>query len=329
MRFLRPDLAASLLAVPVASAAWLIYLRYKRAMRRRSGIGLRRDGLSRLSGLRRDGVALALAAIALGALALALLRPQVLLERREPQYERHDLILLLDRSVSMRAHDVEPSRFVRAAEEIKNFLRRKPESIDRVGLVGFSNTAVVLSYLTRDVENLFFYLDWVEQDTQTLFGTDIGAALESARDVARRDTGPTPKIFLLVSDGEDHGAGLARMVSLFREERQAIHTIGIGTDQEVLVPFVQPGGVESFVRDEDGRMLTTRFDETTLKRIAASTGGRYARSVSGTQLASALEAVVAQERRLVGWQTSRGYREVYRIGLGVAAAAACGLLLVL
>lgn len=333
MRLLRPDLAGWLLVVPVAIAAWIVYVQYKRHARRRSGIGIRRDSLSRLSGHGRDAAVLVLGSLALGALAFALLRPQARLELREPEYERYDLILLLDRSISMRARDVDPSRFVRATQEIKNFLRKKPESIDRVGLVGFAATPVVLSYLTRDVESLFFYLDWIEQDPQALFGTDIGAALESARDVARRDRQPTRKIFLLVSDGEDRGAQLARMLSLFRGERQAVHTIGIGTEDDVLVPAMQAGGVEkgveTFLRDDDGRMLTTRFDETTLKGIAVATGGRYARSQSGHELAAALDAVVAHERRLVGWRTSRAYRELYRVGLAVAAAAACGLLLVL
>ena len=62
----------------------------------------------------REAAILALATIAGGALVFALVRPQAPLTTRTPQYEREDLIIMLDRSASMRAHDVAPSRFARA-----------------------------------------------------------------------------------------------------------------------------------------------------------------------------------------------------------------------
>ena len=88
---------------------------------------------------------------------------------------------MLDRSASMRAHDVSPSRFARATEEIRTFLKNKPENIDRVGLVGFASSSLILSYLTRDIDNVAFYLDWIEEDPQTFLGTNIGAALKNER----------------------------------------------------------------------------------------------------------------------------------------------------
>jgi hypothetical protein len=48
--------------------------------------------------------------------------------------------VILDRSVSMRARDVVPSRIERAVEETGAFLRVKPEGLDRVALVGFADT---------------------------------------------------------------------------------------------------------------------------------------------------------------------------------------------
>ena len=45
-------------------------------------------------------------------------------------------------------------------------------------------------------------LDYIDGDPHALFGTNIGAALTSALEVARKDKRPTRKVFLLVSDGE-------------------------------------------------------------------------------------------------------------------------------
>src|SRR5204863_8526416 len=98
-----------------------------------------------------------------------------------------------------------PPRCARATLWLSNLRRQKPEGIDRIGLVGFADSSLVLSYLTDDVESVLFYLDWLDGESSVLFGTNIGAALKSAMDVAQKDDRPTRKRYLLVSDGEDNG----------------------------------------------------------------------------------------------------------------------------
>lgn len=285
--------------------------------------------LSRRTTTAREVGVLALSLLAAGALVFALVRPQALLAERTPQYEKQDLIILLDRSASMRAHDIDPSRFSRAVIEIRNFLRRKPDAIDRVGLVGFADASLILSYLTSDTDNLEFYLDWIDRDTQTLLGTDIGAALKSAMQVAQKDDRRTPKTFLLVSDGEDYGTELARQLSVYRAAGFRVHCIGIGSDHEVPVPITAPDGRELELRDEQGQVVRTRFAEGTLRQIAAATGGRYIRSQTGGELAAGIDEIVRGERKQIGWQTTTEYRDLYPVGLGIAGAAGLALWLLL
>ena len=187
IRFLHPDMAIWLLAVPAAAACWLVHVLYKHACRRRAAVPERFAPLSRRSSPFRDVAILTLAAISIGLLVAALTEPQLLRERTEPEYERQALILILDRSVSMRARDILPSRAERALVEIKNFLRRKPDAIERVGLVGFAGSPVILAYLTKDLDNVMFYLDWIADDPTLLYGTDMGGALTSALEVTHRD----------------------------------------------------------------------------------------------------------------------------------------------
>jgi len=184
MRFLRPDLLRWWLVIPVIVASWAIHWRVVREWRLRSPVAARFAPLSRRSSGRRQVARLLASVATAGALVFALMRPQILLVRRVPDYERQDLIVMLDRSVSMRARDVAPSRFARATLELRNFLRQKPDGIGRVGLVGFADSSVVLSYLTADVESILFYLDWLDgpsASASAMFGTNIGAALGSGR----------------------------------------------------------------------------------------------------------------------------------------------------
>jgi len=329
MRLLRPDLINWSLAVPVLVAFWALGVAYVRAVRRRSPIAARFAPLSRRSTPARSAAVLVFGVVAAAGLVFAVLRPQALLAARVPDYERQDIVFVLDRSASMRAHDVAPSRFLRATAELRNFLRYKPDTIDRIGLVGFADASVVLSYLTGDIDSVAFYLDWIDEDPTALLGTNLGAALRSAREVAQKDDRPTRKLFVLISDGEDYGAELDGALAAFREEDRRVHCIGIGSDDDVPIPLRQPDGREVFLRDDAGRAVTTKFDESTLRRIAATTGGRYVRSTTGGELARAIADIVKGERKVIGWRTSTEYRDLYRTGLVAAAAAGAVLCLLI
>lgn len=329
MRFLRPEAASWLLMVPLALCVWYLHVFAKRRFRRELSEHDHLAPLSRMSGWLRDITAMTAAVLAIGLTVAAMCRPQLLLELRIPEYEKEDLILVLDRSVSMRAEDIKPSRFARAVQEIKAFLATKPDTLDRVALVGFAGTSLVLTPLTRDMNNLFFYLDWIEQDMEPRFGTDIGNALANAREVIRKDKRPTRKVLLVVSDGDDQGDELAQQLSELRQENVHVYTIGIGSEDEAQIPLVAPDGTIVFLKGDDGRNVTTRFSETTLRNIASLTDGRYIRSITGTEVAPALRQAVQRERKVIAWKSSVEYRDIYRECLAAAALAAFVLLLAL
>lgn len=328
LRFIHPEMALWLAGVAAAIAAGVLSWLYKHRSRRRASIHSRFQLLSRRSTARRDASILVLTAASLGLLVAALARPQLLRERRVAEFERQDLVVLLDRSVSMRARDVRPSRAERARVELKAFLRRKPEGIDRVALVGFAGTPVVLSYLTRDVESLLFYLDWIAEDPSILYGTDMGAALSTALDVVARDPEPTRKLFLVISDGEDQGGTLEQVAAAVQGRGIRVHTIGIGSPEQALIP-VSEAGRDLFLRDDAGRPLTTRFNETSLRWLATATGGRYVRSVTGSEMLSALHTLAGADRRQTGWTATTEYQDVYPVLLAVAGLAAVALIALL
>ena len=325
MKFLDPSVAVWLLAAPLA----VLFAFFRARSRRRFQTGLSMNPalfrLSRLTGRRRDAVVIAAALFAVMLPALAAMRPRVRQEVREPDIEKHDLVLVLDRSASMRARDIPPSRLLRALDEIREFLVAKPAAIDRVALVAFSGTALTVSHLTRDVPSLLFFLDWLRDDATVYFGTDVAASLETALAVIERDGAARRPIFVLVSDGDDHGARLEEKLEELRGAGIRLHCIGIGSDRTMTIPATLDG--TGLLEDEEGRPLTTQFDSASLRRMATATGGRYVSSVTGRDLAAALRAIVAAENRQLGWKVRQDERDAHR-PLLLAAAAAVVLLMV-
>lgn len=318
-----------LLILPALVACWMIQNHYRRRMSRASPIAPRFLALSRRTRARTRAATLAAAVTCAGAMVFALARPQAIVATRDPQFERQDLIIVLDRSVSMRARDIAPSRLVRATSEIRNFLQHRPDAIDRVALVGFADSSLVLSYPTADMGSLFFYLDWIDDDASPLFGTNMGGALVKALALVDGDQRKTQKLFLLISDGEDLGAELDTALDMLRAARIRVHCVGIGSDAPVPIPLRTSGSGESLLLDEGNRPIMTRFSESTLRRIAETTGGRYVRSSSGSEMAAAINTIVRGERTLVGWKTTTDYRDLYSAGLAAALVAGAVLWLIL
>jgi hypothetical protein len=264
MRFVHPELASWLLALPLA-VAWWTFRRYARAsFRREATLSERTIAASRLSTAAGDAAALALALLT---------------------------FLLL---------------------------------VGAASLIGFSNAAIAISHFTRNVDSLFFYLDWLGEDTRPNFGTDIGSALLTASDMIDRDAQPSSKVVLVISDGEDEGEVLASAVNELRNKGVAIYSIGVGGSRPVDVPVPADDGV-----GEAGWALKVTFNEATLRSVAASGGGRYYRSQTGHELLAAMEDLAARERRQIGWSSRTEYRDLYPYALAAAAVTACALLITL
>jgi len=328
MQFLRPELAVWFLALPALVAAWALHTRARRRFRR-AVVPAPLIARSRLTTWRRDAAILVCATAAFAGIVIALMRPRLLVDAQTPEYAREDLVIVLDHSASMGARDVQPSRFGRAVQEIKTFLAHKPDIIDRIGLVEFAGTSLILSHLTRDIDSLSFYLDWIRESPEVRFGTDLGAALATARELVSKDDRSTTKLFLVISDGADQGTQLAKELAAVRGERTRVYAIGIGADREAVVPVVNENGLETLLEDDQGRPLVAGFDESTLRDLASQTGGRYVRSVTGADLSLALQDLVLRERRLRAMKTTTEYRDVYRESLLTSAVATALLLLLL
>jgi Ca-activated chloride channel family protein len=229
----------------------------------------------------------------------------------------------------MRAEDVPPSRLERALEIVGRFASKKP-SQDRVGLISFASGSLILSYLTEDPSNILYYLQYMKDDTSFSSGTNIGRAIQNGFTVLARDAELYPavarqkKLFILISDGEDHGNELESATREAARRGIRIHTIGIGSLEGAPIPIGRENGRLQYVEDAKGNRVLSRFDERTLRWIAEVTGGSAHRSFTGQELEGFFETIVKQERKIEGFKKVVEYEDAFRRFL----LAAFGLMLV-
>ncbi len=328
MRFLQPYYLLLFVLPLVLLPLWFYRLSRMRVLRARLAAGALR-ALSSLSSLSGEVAAFLLANLALAALIMALAQPQWVRRVAVPEFKKMDLVFLIDTSPSMRAEDVRPSRLDRALDLIADFCDRKPAQ-DRAGLVAFSSGSIVLSYLTEDPANIRYYLNYLRQDRVLRVGTNIGRALNNGMTVLTKEreinraAADNKRVFILISDGEDHGRELDSAVRNIKKSGVKVHTIAIGSTQGAPVPVAwDKEGQARYLLDGKGNRIISHLDERTLRWIAQETGGGAYRSITGEEMWGSLARIIEEEREIQGFKQTVEYLDMHQAFL----IAAFGLFL--
>jgi Ca-activated chloride channel family protein len=227
---------------------------------------------------RRRKLSAALVCVSLLFMSMALSGPLYGFKWREVERKGVDIVVALDCSRSMLAEDIKPNRLARAKRKVVDLLNRLEG--DRVGLVAFAGTAFLQCPLTLDYAGMNVFLQSLSPDYLPVGGTAIAEAVDVAID-GFDPKSPAERAVILITDGEPTGepAGGDPMEAAERAKKAGIRLFIVGVGSEEGAPIPLPGG--GFRKDDSGNIVLARLNEDALKRMAATTGGAYARSVSG------------------------------------------------
>ena len=223
----------------------------------------------------------------------AIARPQKGYEWREVKRKGIDILFAVDTSRSMLAEDLTPTRLERARLGIMDFVARLEG--DRVGLIPFAGTAFALCPLTLDYEAFRESLNALDTDLIPRQGTDLASAIKEAGRLFD-ENGNNHRVLVLLTDGEDLQGDVIDAAKEAAKKGMAIYTVGVGSPEGASIPIRYQNGSKDFVRDETGKVVKTKLDETTLKKIATETTALYVPLGRG---AEGLNTIYQEKLRLV------------------------------
>jgi Ca-activated chloride channel family protein len=312
MTFLWPTLLWLLLIVPVIIALYIMMLRRKnKAAVRYASLSIVREAMGVGAGFRRH-VPPILFIMALTVMIAAIARPAAVVTLPS---QRSTVILAMDVSGSMRAEDVQPSRFVAAQNAAKAFIEDQPKDT-RIGIVAFAATALLVQAPTHNREELNAAID--------RFQTQRGTAIGSGVLVSLQTLFPTETFDVRMPDGNPRANERRRGMSLddapkAEAEKKAVQpgsyqsaviilltdgqattgpdpleTARIAADKGVRVYTVGVGSKEGTLLGYEGRSMRVQLDEETLQTIADLTRGQYFRAESAADLKKVYEAMNTQ-----------------------------------
>lgn len=218
--------------------------------------------------------------IAIGALIVALCRPQSHDAFRTSSVEGTDIILALDISGSMQADDLRPSRFAAAKEVTHKFVNKREN--DNMGLVVFSGESLSLMPLTNDRAALLAAIQNVKMG-DLRDGTAIGDGLASAVNRIAQGNAKSKSIILL-TDGTNNAGDVppSTAATIAKQKGIRVYTIGVGTDGSVAIQ--DPYGFSTTT-------METKIDEETLKSIAQTTDGKFFRATDSDMLRQVFDEI--------------------------------------
>lgn len=204
-----------------------------------------------------------------GLMLLALLNPSFGELKGTIKAQGKDILLLIDISKSMDATDIQPSRLEKAKFEINRFVNHFNK--DRIGLIVFSEDALLLSPLTFDNSAINYLVPKINTNLLPEGGTNFTPALELAVDrLSKVKANTQAKVIVFVSDGENFGNENKAITTKIKQKGINFFTVGIGTKDGITI---RDG--KSFKKDKDGNIVVTKLETASLKKLTAETNGNY------------------------------------------------------
>lgn len=211
---------------------------------------------------------------------IALARPQSGEGKQKAKSEGLEIMLAVDVSNSMLSEDARPSRLELAKRELTRFI----DSLggDKVGLVAFAGSAILLSPLTNDKSALKMFLESLTPDSVTTQGTNFKNALTEANQALHRggvdsdDNQQITKVIVLLSDGEETEKGGLETAQKIAEGGTRIFTLGVGTEAGGQIPMRDNNGnMIGYKKDRKGQTVVSKFTGDALQALAEAGKGSY------------------------------------------------------
>ncbi len=272
--------------------------------------------------------------LALLMMIVAMARPQSGESRQEVKSEGVEVLFLVDVSTSMLAEDVAPSRLALAKKEIGRFLDRSLG--DRIGLIAFAGSALLLSPMTPDRGALRMFVDSLDPTSVSNQGTQFKRALQEAKSALARggldgsEVGKITKVVVIVSDGEDQEPGALEFAKELANDDVRIFVLAVGTENGGPIPIRDERGIlVEYKKDRSGEPVMTKTRGTVLKELAQMGGGGfYHLTFGGNAVDLLLQDINKLRKTEFGSGETVAYRELYQFFLFLSLVFAGAALLI-
>lgn len=312
-RFATPAFLGLLALLPLL-ALW-IGRRGRRAAVRFPSIGLFGKSTAHVRA-RAGHLMIIIRLLGLALLAIALARPQFGTGTTSIEASGIDIVLAIDLSESMWAHDFEVDgepvdRLTVVKQVVEEFIEQRPN--DRLGIIAFANEPYLVSPLTLNHA-------WLQRNLERLEiglvgnATAIGSAISMGANRLRKLDSKS-RIMILLTDGVDNASPITPETAAEAAKAHDIKIYTIGAGKGGIVPMPRQDMRGNILRRPDGTPVLARgrseVDFEALEKVAEITGGRFYQATDTEGLAAIYDQIDELEKTEIVMNTRVNYEDLY------------------
>jgi Ca-activated chloride channel family protein len=259
--------------------------------------------------------------LSLAVMIVAMARPQSGESRAKAKSEGLEIMLVMDVSSSMLADDVRPSRLDLMKQESFRLLDQLGS--DKIGLVAFAGSAILLSPLTTDKSALKMYIDSLSPNSVATQGTEFSKALAEAEAALKRggldadadaDAAVT-KVIVMISDGENHDQKDLDIITRIAGEGIHVYTMAVGTEKGAPIPLRDDhGNLLGYKKSRDGQVVMSQSTGKSLEKLALAGHGTFRfLTFGGSAIGALINDMNTLQRSQFETMEVTNYQENYQI----------------
>jgi Ca-activated chloride channel family protein len=304
--FAYPYLLYLLLAIPVFLGLYLLARVARRKKLQRFGNMTVLERLMPDASKYVPAVKIALQMLALAALVIVLARPRAGAKEEVSNVHGIEVMVALDVSNSMLASSTDDPNGISRLQRAKHVLEKLIDKLDndKVGLIVFAGEAYTQLPITSDFISAKMYLNSISTEMVPTQGTAIGSAIGMATHSFSPDE-DIQKAIIVITDGENQVGDAVTMAKEAESQGIQVDVVGLGSGKGAPIPLNTQKN--TFLKDDEGHVVTTYLNEQMAKDIAEAGNGIYvngAASSAVNDIADQLDKLAKSDLERVSYSSS-------------------------
>lgn len=271
--FANPEFLYLLFLLPVIVGLYLLSRRARKRNLARFGKEKQLQELMPDVSSRKPMVRLIIFLLLLTMVIVMLARPRAgSMEKVKGEVKGIEVVIAMDVSNSMNASSTSNQNGISRLQRSKMVMEKLIDHLrnDKVGLVVFAGKAMMQMPMTIDGTSAKMFLNNISTDMIPLQGTNIGDAIDLAMHTFSQDD-KVSRAIILITDAENFEGDAEDAAKQAHKKNIQVNVIGIG-DNDVPIPTNEGDG---WMRDDNGEIAMTSFNEEQAKKIAEAGGGIF------------------------------------------------------
>lgn len=284
MNFLYPDWFYALIFIPLIMII-AVFMRSNRTTVWKKMVGTKHQKkLINTSSKILSWISFGISLVALTGFIITMARPYKGQTQVRDKIKTRNIVIAVDCSLSMLCKDgdsANTNRLNTAKTVAIKLVDAFPD--DHIGVMAFAGSANMISSITIDHPSVKQTIELIDIYSAHTLGSNFSDSVTQSIE-ALEAAGKSANALILITDGTEDKPDIPKLASRAKKSQVQIFTIGVGSTAGGPIPIPLEDGKVIEHKDQYGRAVITKLEDSSLRHLATETSGSYSHSSNANKM---------------------------------------------